>query len=712
MDGLKRDTFFVADWKVEPLLHRISRGGRTTHVEPKLIDVLVYLAQHAGEVVTRDQILTEVWPDTIVTDHALTRSISELRKVFIDDSKQPSIIETIPKTGYRLVAPVTLAPASSDGTVAGSDSFDLHVPATRRTTWPLHMRFAAGLGAAATLALMIVAAKALLGGTPSAQTYASRPLTSLPGREVTPALSPDGERIAFAWTQKLYEPSRDIHVKHVNSENSIPVTSGQGQNVYPAWSPDGERIAFVRYTPETCGIYMVSALGTSERKIDDCAIPIRDLVWSPDGRHLAFAGREAASDPYRIYLLELATLSRTRITEPPSHTHGDDIPVFSPDGASLAFRRSRVPGINDLYKITLADNGRDVQRITFDQRSVFGFDWTADGAEILYSSNRNGLFRLWRTSLVNNRTTAETGISAWDPGRPSIARKGNRMAYVDWFLEINIWQTTIGDSSTTSQPLIASTRSDVLPTFSPDGRKIAFSSDRSGSSEIWVADSIGGNPLRLTELGQAATKSPAWSPDGTRLAFESVAEGYSRVYVVDAEGGTPRPILRDSSDAISPSWSIDGEWIYFGSNRSGEWQIWKARVSGDDLQQVTYSSGYVAREAPDGRTLYFTRYDRDGIWALDLNQEGEPQPVVEEFPLSTWSAWTVRRDGLYFLRRHDAGARLFKRERNHDETLLAELGCTYPEHSSGLSISPEGDRVLTSCIDRAESDIMLVEDYK
>ncbi len=102
-----KEPFYVGRWLIQPWQNRIRGPEKTTRVEPKVMDVLMCLARHSSEVVTRDHLLETVWPGTVVTDDVLTRSISELRKVFDDDPRHPSVIETIPKTGYRLIAPLT-----------------------------------------------------------------------------------------------------------------------------------------------------------------------------------------------------------------------------------------------------------------------------------------------------------------------------------------------------------------------------------------------------------------------------------------------------------------------------------------------------------------------------------------------------------------------------------------------------------------------------
>lgn len=170
-DGARGDRypagdFRVADWLVQPRLGRVTRGaGVVVQVQPRIMDVLVLLAERPGEVVTREQLFRTVWAGTHVTEHALARSISELRKIFRDSHRHPRVVETIPKIGYRLVAPVSKVtetadqtprpetpPAPAAQTSAAAAAVD-NAPARRRSA---RLWFGVGALSAATLLLTIL----------------------------------------------------------------------------------------------------------------------------------------------------------------------------------------------------------------------------------------------------------------------------------------------------------------------------------------------------------------------------------------------------------------------------------------------------------------------------------------------------------------------------------------------------------------------------
>src|SRR5262249_24871118 len=129
------------------------------------------------------------------------------------------------------------------------------------------------------------------------------------------------------------------------------------------------------------------------------------------------------------------------------------------------------------------------------------------------------------------------------------------------------------DRDGSSTALLYSNRHDYNPQISPDGKRITFQSDRTGWFDIWICDSDGSNPRQVTSCGGRNAGCPCWSPDGRQIVFDSVLKGDGDIYVIDAEGGNPRRLTDETSEDTTPSWSRDGQWVYFGSNRSGRWEV-------------------------------------------------------------------------------------------------------------------------------------------
>lgn len=191
---------------------------------------------------------------------------------------------------------------------------------------------------------------------------------------------------------------------------------------------------------------------------------------------------------------------------------------------------------------------------------------------------------------------------------------------------------------------------------SPDGRKIAFMSDRAGSLEIWTMNRDGSSAEKLTDLGSCG--SPRWSPDSNWIAFDAARDGRPAIFIVAASGGPAREVVVDGSENMVPSWSNDGKWIYFSSTRDGEPQIWKVAIDGGPAVQVTQQGGFATAESFDGRTLYYakTRFENPDIWEVSLGG-GTERRVSPLLRPRTWANWALTEKGILFLNdENDPGA--------------------------------------------------------
>ena len=546
------------------------------------------------------------------------------------------------------------------------------------------------------------------------------PFTTYPGLELMPAFSPDSRQVAYVRGDEgatylgLFKPllgRSSIYTKLIGAGTELRVSQGLGTDSYPAWSPDGQYIAFARRGPGVTGYYVVSALGGSERRIsgvadDFCA----GLTWTPDGKTLIIAEMSERSHASPLVAVSVETGTRTRFTSPPQDGLADINPVFSPDGQWLAFIRITDSG-SDIE--VLPAKGGQLRTLPAGRDWKEQVAWTADSREIVFSS---GVFikRLWRIPLQGG---APVAITSGDhtSSMATMARQGDRLAYVVTANSINLWRLDL-PSAGSAEPgkpkrLIASTRIQKDPDYSADDSKIVFESDRSGSVELWTSDAEGHKPSQLTHIGSAG--SPNWSPDASEIAFDKNGD----IWKIRSDGGAPRRLTSHPANVV-PSWSRDGQWIYFASNRSGEFQIWKVPSEGESAShpavQMTTGGGIRAIESFDRKYLYFSKgRGQQGLWRRAL---GETLARTEEpiFPaLQNWGWWTLVPNGIYFVEQQDENALLKYFDPSRGTTrLLSRLPGQVIIASPALTASSDGKHVVYVQIDPGSSDIMLVENFR
>jgi Tol biopolymer transport system component/DNA-binding winged helix-turn-helix (wHTH) protein len=711
---------------------QLLRDGQAVSLTPKAFDLLLTLVEHHGRLMEKEELFKAVWPDSFVEESNLSSNIALIRKALGGGAAGERFIETVPKRGYRFLPEVRIvsrgipseliAEKAEPSAAATPHSMALPQPQRRGSRrWAQPILFLA-LGALISAVVWRVVFKRSSALPPLKIT----PFTSFVGREAQPSFSPDGNQIAFAWDGEKGDDS-DIYVKQVGTEALLRLTTSPAEDTDPLWSPDGRVIAFTRSTGESVELYLISPLGGPERKIADRreirhwvkSIVLHASDWSPDGKWLAISEATSSRDAVSLFLLSPESGETRRITTPPTGTLGDGNGVFSPDGKTMAFVRY-ASGAGDLYLASLA--GDAPRRLTFDNARIMKLAWTPDGREILFLSNRSGsgYSSLWRIpaaggtpALVESAGTDLTGFA--------ISRRGARLAWSQTIADTNVWQIELAGTTTLRQQaktLISSTRQDVSPQFSPDGRKIAFASNRTGSWEIWVCDSDGQNAAPLTSFNHLVTGSPRWAPDGRRIVFDAHAEGSPDIYVVNVEGGAPRRLTTEPSEDIVPSWSRDGQWIYFCSNRSGGHQVWKMPAkepSGSgQVVQVTKQGGFDSAESPDGQYLYYAKgRGESGIWRVPV-AGGAETPVLDHHQAGLTRQWAVTPQGIWFVTAEAAKRPLieFYSFGAGRVTTVATLENPLPSGISGLTISPDGRLLLWTQMDQVNSDIMLAENFR
>ena len=557
------------------------------------------------------------------------------------------------------------------------------------------------------------------------ETYKTTPITSDPGNEYAPSISPDGRQVAFSWSASD-ESASDIYVKQLGSEATLRLTENPALETSPAWSPDGASIAFLRrLDARRSELVLIPALGGSERVLAAVqSPPASGLTWSPDGASIVVIERLGEGTDLRsaFRVAPLEASGAIDVQASLAEFTKANYPALSPDGQQIAFLGTSGRWQSALH--VAAIDGGPIRRLADLEGQGAGIAWTRDGRQLIVG--RFTPLRIRSMLRVNVADGRVSEVTVGDnPSQPTISADGSRLIFAEQYLRYDIVRySTLEADGTPGVRFVPSTRFDGNPQYSPDGTRIAFSSARAGDIDIWVCDADGTNPMQVTSIGGAG--SPRWSPDGLRIAFDSTAGGSPDIYIVGVGGDVPRRVTSSEHEDVVPVWSADGRWIYFSSNRGGKLQIWRISASEGDSSEavlVTKDGGFYPAISPDGDFLYYAgeRANESSLRRMRL-PDGEPEELM---PLRAgWGNWQLTKTGAYFVDRDgelspgDTPTWVL-RHRDHDsgeiETVRELLIPPDPSEPTlggpGLSVSPDGRSLLLGQT-TLSSDLVLVEGFR
>lgn len=666
--------FRVGEWNVVPSAQRIERGPERIRLGPTAMDVLVTLAQRAGDVVTREEILEAVWSGTFVGDEVVSNAIWELRRALGDDAQSPRYIQTLPKKGYRLVA-----------TVSRSNH-----RALRSVAWKW-----LAVGAAVLLSAVV--------GTLATRAPRSFPvpvrLTSLDGRERDPALSPDERRIAFGTDSELYV---------VSAEGGEPLllSAVDGGFGSAAWSADGEWIAFSHRGRDHSGsgeIRVLRALGGSERHVATTKGYRRDIDWSPDGRWLAASSKESELDPHSIYLYAVDTGEKRRVSHPPEGTgmSGDSQPRFSPDGTRIGFLRwtEAIYSSSDIYVQPFGET--NARRVTVTEGRMDSFDWLPDGSGLVASMDE----KLFHVPL----DSGELVPLPFGEGAGDVSAGRDRLVYRGGRGDSDIWRIPgpAAEAGAERASWITSNARDIWPEYSPDGQSVLFMSDRTGSFELWVCNASERNRNCRQRTSSDNGAGNGSCPDGRWIAFVGdLRSPTPGVYLMDAAGGDPVRLTAEGEHANLPSWSRDGGKLYFTVGAEDSPELWQISLPSRKRSRIEGVRGGRPRASGDGRFVYYSKWlDLAPIARVPLAGGGEKIVLDKRPGYVDWDIWEGR---LVYLLHQQGSIETLDLETGRTEDVL-ELPADFSTRL-GFTVSPDGKWILLTK-QEAQFDVMLVENY-
>jgi Tol biopolymer transport system component/DNA-binding winged helix-turn-helix (wHTH) protein len=584
---------FEADLQTQEL----RKQGRRLRLPGQSFQILKMLLDRPGELVTREELRTALWPsDTFVDfEHGLHAGVNRLREALGDSADSPRLVETLPRRGYRFIGAIT-PPISVPQPLDGGSATP-PVPATVETNRasaarPVWFRAGGWVLAAATVALTVAFIYPRSRTRTAPVNLNPIPFTTYEGTETMPSFSPDGSRIAFAWDGDPPPGSKgfDLYVKVIGSENLLRLTRHPSPAwIASAWSPDGTQIAFHRISGSDTGVYVVPALGGPERKLRSTRMSNRigaPIDWSPDGKWIAFQDMLPADNFTRLHLLSFETLESWQI---PHATECllEESPAFSHDGKQLAYTCVQNMEHRESEVYTVATSAGQPKQIRTPGNTLAGWGptlglaWTADDKKLIFpgqldAAGAGELYELTDLTLADGSLRRiPLGQSAvW----PTVSARGDKLAYATFSYRINIWRKDLLHPESAAAKLIFSTREQDLPAYSPDGKHIAFVSTRGGLDQIWISDADGTQPVQISNFKSGA-EGPSWSPDGKKIAFDTPQSDPIGVYIVDISERVPRKLITNVPEALMPSWSHDGKWIYFLSGGAAGQKVYRCPVT-------------------------------------------------------------------------------------------------------------------------------------
>jgi Tol biopolymer transport system component/DNA-binding winged helix-turn-helix (wHTH) protein len=743
------ETLRFGEFELDVAGYGLRRGGVSVKLERQPMDVLILLVERRQQLVSRSDIVDRLWgKETFIdVETGINTAISKIRHVLNDPTEAPAFVETISGKGYRFTAPVEVVCVRPDANPptarqlppapwpAGVPERASNPPPAKETQRPSPDRWHRHwvVGGLAGIVVLALTAQWLL--RPFREVPALVPamrvvqLTALIGREVG-RVSADGTQVLFEWEGEA-QSNRDIYVQLVGSSDPHRLTTDPEDDVAPMWSQDGRQIAYVRRgsNPYSGQVRVMSSLGDSDRMVSDFPVWV-PATWSPDDRYIV-AGRAAppdAADPSNgLYLLPVQGGEPRAITRPPA-PGVDRTPRFSPDGHHLAYVSCDGPSIRTACYVNVLDVDSGFaaagppRRVTHvPMTTIMGLAWSGDGKSVIYGAEELSFSYLWRAAVDGERPPERIEMAGVNAVFPSVTPAGDRLAFARIVEDDDIYQFEPGRSA---QPVAPSSLFDGNPQFSPDGRRIAFSSARAGDAvEVWVAAANGSQPAQLTHGPGRWQGSPTWSPSGREIAFESQAAGGGwHIWTVDLQNGIQRQVTTDPGDQNMPTWSHDAEWIYFSWKQASArdfWQrdIWRVRVRTGAREQVTHGGGgYVGRESADGKTLLYQPTLRTSPVLGQPLGGGTPRPLIT---CVIGTAVAVTDTGIYYVPCSASFApgqatpvRVWDPGTGKDR----EVGRLEQYHignlTAGFAVSPDGQTILYSRIVSSGADLMMIEHFR
>lgn len=689
----------------------LLKDGQPISLTSKALETLLVLIRNHSRIVSKDELLQLVWPDTIVEDRNLAVNVSTVRRALGETPTTREYIVTVPGRGYRFVAPIREVNATPVENASPAEDEAASAEPVAKVPPPTRFQ---GKWKPAALVVLVVAG---LGGAFAVGRYSAvtrrpavrlRAITNIAGVEGQPAFSPDGRSVTFVSDRG---GQHDIFVVLLSGGSLVRVTNDSNVKSRPRWSPDGSRIVYAKLNDwGSWDLWVVSALGGGARIVISNAA---DPAWSPDGRSLAYANLATGT----IWMSDPTGGAPREITNPePQVRHRQ--PAFSREGRKLAFvRRPAMAGpYGELSIIGLG--GGPSRQITNDGAFVGSPVWSMDGLSLYFASGRNGAINVSKVAVAGG-TPEQITLGQGDDADLDMSPDGRRIVFSSYRTNIDLAEITFTPNGEPARKWLTrdAVRSELSPSYSRDGTRITYFTNRRGTENesVWVMSASGDNPAQAVEADRVNI-FPRWSPGGQWLIYGSRAAGpgfWSELELrrVASAGGPPQTLPFRVADYFGDI-GQHGRLLYRGED--GTAKIFD--LSTKHVRTLNNVAGSHFRWCPNAQrfaVLVNAQHENDsaaGVWVHDLS--GNKRQVFAGW--ASYFGWADDNSIVVLEGKPDLKATVWRVKL--DGSVRQRLGWLpliysywHVVVSTRFDVHPDGQRVVAEQLDSAQSDLTLLE---
>lgn len=606
-------------WQIEGYVfcdqqQSLTHNGNTQQLEPILVALLAYFCQQPDKIISRDELIAAVWLGRTVTDSAVNRAITKLRRCFADDAKTPRFIATFPKKGYKFIAQAQPVTPAATAVLPPGNSVQPTFNSQRQTAakWFL-------VSAVAFIAVAISLLWQQNSNNTAAVFTAAKPLTRSGGQEWQPRLSPNQQYLTYT---EITANNMQLFIKQLSDGRTVEVMpeAEAAAWVGPAsWSPAGDKIVYLLATKEYCRYYLQAfdAMTLGEPQLIHNCPPgsYGKIAFTHNDKLLVYTERAAADAPYELFAFELATGNKRKLNQPALILAGNVSFDLHPTQNKLLVSSVDEQMWERFYSLDLATDTLELL-FKLDSYICCGI-WDHSGKRIVLMGEHPAVQLISYDLQGKDRQVIYAGSQQlYAPerhpnGRDYVFAAGSSNLDVHFYSFNSLKSAHIANASV----------DDRLAVISPGQDKVAYIGLATGTEEIWLADSDGKNQRRLSQFSdQRHFLDLTWSPDGTLLAALMLNE----IHLFDLSTNVNR-VLRIPQTEIRAVSFQDQQNLFYSIKQDGNWQVKQYNLSSDEVSAMQSKWQFVRFEADDNNTLWLDQQN-------DLYTGAAAQPAELALP--------------------------------------------------------------------------------